>query len=145
MYKHLLIPTDGSKLSDKAIKEGVQLAKSIGAQVTGFTATQSFHTFTADPLMATDTEGDYKKDSRKLSEKALGAVKRACEDAGVKCDTNHAVDDQPFHAIIRAAKSHGCDLIFMASHGRRGVAGLLLGGETTKVLTHSKIPVLVCR
>jgi nucleotide-binding universal stress UspA family protein len=145
MYKRILIPTDGSKLSDKAIKEGVKLAKTLGARVTGFIATPRFRVVTVDPLMMTDTPQQYQRHSKKLAAKALDVVKRAAQSAGVRCDTTHVTADHPYDAIIRAARRNRCDLILMASHGRKGVSGFLLGSETMKVLTHSKIPVLVCR
>jgi nucleotide-binding universal stress UspA family protein len=145
MYKHILIPTDGSKFSQKAIKQGVALAQALGARVTGFIATPSFRYLTLDPLMAADSPDRYKRDSKKLAKKALDAVSKFASAADVACAREHVVDNRPFQAIIRAAKRNRCDLIFMASHGRMGVAGVLLGSETAKVLTHSKIPVLVCR
>ncbi len=145
MYKRILIPTDGSALSRKAVKEGVKLAKSVGAEVEAFTATPRFRVFTLDSTMATDAAAEYRRDSKKAAKKALDAVRKAAASAGVPCRTEHVVSDYPYEAIIQAAKRDRCDLIFMASHGRKGVAGVLLGSETAKVLTHSKTPVLVCR
>ncbi len=145
MYKHILIPTDGSELSQKAIREGVNFAKEIGAEVTGFIATPKFHTVSLNPTMVTDTDEQYRKDSDEKAARALDAVKESSESAGVRCTIDSAVDDEPSEAIIDAAQRNHCDLIVMASHGRTGVSALLLGSETAKVLTHSKIPVLVCR
>jgi len=145
VYKRILIPTDGSPLSQKAVDEGVKLAQSVGAEVRAVMATPRFRVFSLDPLIVTDSPNEYKRDTMKLAKKALDAVKKAASAAGVRCDTKHVVSDQPFEAIIKTAKRERCDLIFMASHGRRGVSGVLLGSETAKVLTHSKIPVLVCR
>jgi nucleotide-binding universal stress UspA family protein len=145
MYKHVLIPTDGSELSEKAVKHGITLAKSLNAKVTSVTVSQTFHTFALDPLMVTDTPAQYKKDCEARAQKYLGIVETAAKTVGVACEGVHVVNDHPWEAIIDAAKKKGCDLIFMASHGRKGVSALVLGSETTKVLTHSKIPTLVYR
>jgi len=145
MYKHILIPTDGSPLSDMAVRQGIALAKSIAAKVTSITVTPTFHTFAVEPMMISDTPAQYEKDSAAWAAKCLGAVAAVAGAAGVACKTVHAIHDHPYESIIETAKREGCDLIFMASHGRKGVAALVLGSETTKVLTHSKIPVLVCR
>jgi nucleotide-binding universal stress UspA family protein len=145
MYKHILIPTDGSPLSETAIKQGVALAKSIGARVTGLTVSPTFRTFSMDPMVVTETPDRYEQDCEARAEKDLAVVKNAATSAGVPCETVHVFHDHPYQAIIDTARSKGCDLVFMASHGRRGMSALVLGSETVKVLTHSKIPVLVCR
>lgn len=137
MYKHILIPTDGSALSAKAIEQG-------GAKVTGVTVSIPFHAFALDPMMVADTWEHYKKDCEDRAQQSLGAVRLAAEAAGVPCDVVHVTAD-PYEGIIDTAIGRGCDLIYMASHGRKGISALLLGSETQKVLTHSKIPVLVCR
>jgi len=95
--------------------------------------------------MVTDTPGQYKKDCEALAAKYLAVIEKAAKTAGVQYEGTHVFDDQPHEAIIGTAASKGCDLIVMASHGRRGMKALVLGSETTKVLTHSKIPVLVLR
>lgn len=149
MYKHILIPTDGSDLSKKAIKQGVAFAKSLRAKVTAVTVSPTyhafFHAFAAEPLMVTDTEQEYRKDSAAQAKKILDVAKNAAKIAGIRFEGVHAVNDQPYKAIISTASRKGCDLIFMASHGWKGLSALILGSETNKVLTHSKIPVLVCR
>jgi nucleotide-binding universal stress UspA family protein len=145
MYKHILIPTDGSVLSAKAIEQGIGLAKSIGAQVTGITVSSLFHTFALDPVMLSDTAEGYKKDCEDRAEKFLGAITGAAKEVGVQARTAHVIADHPYEAIIDTARSNGCDLIVMASHGRRGASALVLGSETHKLLTHCNIPVLVCR
>jgi nucleotide-binding universal stress UspA family protein len=145
MYKHILIPTDGSELSEKAIREGVALARSVKARVTGITVFRPFHTFAMMPMMVTDTPEQYRADCAALGEKYLAVITDAAKLAGVPCDVAQTEHEHPYQAIIDSATKLGCDLIFMASHGRRGVSALLLGSETTKVLTHSRIPVLVCR
>ncbi|HZZ24560.1 MAG TPA: universal stress protein [Roseiarcus sp.] len=145
MFKHILIPTDGSDLSRKAILYGVRLAKESGAKVTGLTVAEPYRAPAMDAVLIPVDEEDYEEQSRILSEKAMEQVKMAAEAAGVPCATIREVHDQPYHAIIDAAHALGCDLIVMASHGRRGISALLLGSETAKVLTHSTIPVLVYR
>jgi nucleotide-binding universal stress UspA family protein len=145
MFKHILIPTDGSDLSRKAILYGVQLARESGAKVTGLTVTEPYQAAGMDTVFAPVDLGDYEEQSRVLSEKAVEQVKMAAQAAGVPCETIREVHDQPYRAIIDAAQAVGCDLIVMASHGRRGISALLLGSETAKVLTHSTIPVLVYR
>ena len=145
MFKHILIPTDGSDLSRKAILYGVQLAKESGAKVTGLTVTEPYQAAGMDTVFVPVDLGDYEEQSRILSEKAIDQVKMAAQAAGVSCETIREVNDRPYRAIIDVAQALGCDLIVMASHGRRGISALLLGSETAKVLTHSTIPVLVYR
>ena len=145
MYKHVLIPTDGSPLSEAAIHQGVALAKVLSARVTGVTATPSFRAIAVEPMMITDTPAQWEHDCRERAEQCLAVVRAIAKIAGVPCETTRVVDDNPYRAIIATAQSQGCDLIVMASHGRRGLSAFVLGSETTKVLTHSKIPVLVCR
>lgn len=145
MFKHILIPTDGSDLSRKAVLYGVELAKSCGAKVTALTVTEPYRVVAVDAVLVPVDEEDYEEQSRRRSERALDQVKIAADAAGVKCETVREVHDQPYRAIIDVAHASGSDLIVMASHGRRGISALLLGSETTKVLTHSTIPVLVYR
>jgi nucleotide-binding universal stress UspA family protein len=143
MFKHILLPTDGSELSEAAIRKGVQFAKSIGARVTGFYAAPEFHVFTYQTEMLEDTKEQFAKDSRARADRYLAAIAKAAQEAGVACETVRVTSDQPYEAILEAAQDKGCDLILMASHGRRGLRGVLLGSETQKVLTHAKLPVLV--
>ena len=145
MYKHILLPTDGSALSQNAVQYGVSLAKSVGAQVTGITVTEPFHVLAADAEMLTDTPESYKHRMKKLATKYLAQVKDAAAHAGVNCEGIEVENEHPYRAIIDTAKQKGCDLIVMASHGRRGLSAIVLGSETVKVLTHSSIPVLVYR
>jgi nucleotide-binding universal stress UspA family protein len=145
MFKHILIPTDGSELSEKLIPKIVALAKSMSTRLTGLTVSEPFHVFAAEPVMVTDTEDVYRAHCEKRATQYLNAIKKAAEAAGVAFTGLHMFSDQPYTAIISTASAHGCDLICMASHGRRGVSALVLGSETVKVLTHSKIPVLVWR
>jgi nucleotide-binding universal stress UspA family protein len=145
MYKHILVPTDGSLLSEAAAQQATAFAKSINAKVTAITASPTFHAVSLHVEMVTDTPQEYEKDARARGENYLAAIKKAASAAGIPCDTIHVFNDHPYQAIIQASKEKGCDLIFMASHGRKGVVALVLGSETYKVLTHSKIPVLVHR
>jgi nucleotide-binding universal stress UspA family protein len=145
MFKHILLPTDGSERSEAAIQKGIQFAKSINAKVTGFHVILPFHAFTFQTEMLEDTKEQFERDSKAHAERFLDVIKKAAEEAGVRCDTDFVVASHPYDAIIKAAEEKGCDLILMASHGRKGVQGLLIGSETQKVLTHTKIPVLVVR
>jgi nucleotide-binding universal stress UspA family protein len=145
MFKHLLVPTDGSELSEAAIQAAVQFAQSINAKVTGFHAMPKFHLIAYGPEMVTDTREEFAKDVRAHADRFLAVIVRAAKAADVPCETVLKSTDYPYEAIIATAKEQGCDLIMMASHGRRGVQGFILGSETQKVLTHSKIPVLVFR
>ena len=145
MYKNILIPTDGSALSEMAIRQGVAFAKAVRAQVTALTISPSFHVFDVDPVMVTSTPAQYAKESAARAEKYLAVARVEAGIAGVPCETLHVTQDHVYQAIIDTAGAKGCDLIFMASHGRKGMSALVLGSETYKVLTHGKIPVLVCR
>jgi nucleotide-binding universal stress UspA family protein len=145
MFTHILLPTDGSPLSEAAIQQGIRFAKGINAKVTGFHVTPQFHVFTYKTEMLEGTKGQFARDTRTHAQQYLGVIEKAAKEAGVSCDTAYVSHDHPYEAIIEAAKKNGCDLIMMASHGRQGVQGVLIGSETQKVLTHSKIPVLVYR
>ena len=145
MHRHILIPTDGSEVSQNAIDYGVALAKSVNAKVTILTVSMPFHTFAVEPGMITDTPEQYGKRIATLAAKYLNVAKEAALAAGVSCETMHVEHDQPYLAIIETAARKSCDLIVMASHGRRGISAIVLGSETVKVLTHSTIPVLVVR
>jgi len=148
MYRHILIPTDGSKLAAKGIRAGVRLAKALGARVTGVCVVPPY----MPPMYDEGTvyfPGPAKAAQRKAAQlrarKALAVVEIEAQAAKVPCATRIAVSDQPWRAILAAARSGNCDTIVMASHGRGGLGGLILGSETTRVLASSKIPVLVIR
>ena len=145
MYKRILLPTDGSKASQRAILTGVDFARSVGAEIIAMTATPEFHTLTADAEMLEQTQQEYAEASRARGQRVLDDVTTAARDAGVTCTCIAVASDSPHEAIISTAREHRCDLIVMASHGRRGIKGLLLGSETQKVLVHSAIPVMVLR
>ena len=147
MYKHILIPTDGSKLSEKAIAAGIEFARSVHARVTGFTAVPEYQVPSEVELMSGHgiSPTDYERDAKKLAEIALQPIAERARAAGVDYDAEFTQSDHPHEAIVRAALRHGCDLIFMASHGRRGISALIHPSETQGVLTHSMIPALVYR
>lgn len=145
MHRHILIPTDGSALSHAAVEYGVALARSVGAKVTVLTVSTPFHIFAAEPAMMTDTAEQYAKRTASLATRYLNAAKEVALASDVSCDTVHVEHEHPYLAIIDTAANKSCDLIVMASHGRRGISAVVLGSETTKVLTHSTIPVLVVR
>ena len=143
MFNHILIPTDGSELSEAAVQNGIQLARSLNAKVTGLHVVLPFHVFTTRTEMLEDTKGQYERESKIQAEQFLNFIKKTAQKAEVRCETEYATSDHPYETIIKTAENRGCDLIVMASHGRRGVQGVLIGSETQKVLTHTKTPVLV--
>ncbi len=147
MFKHILVPTDGSALSDSTVARAVSFAKESGARITFFYSQPDFPMpiYGEGALIDPTTPEQFAKSASAEAEAILSKARGAAEADGVACDSDTAVNQVPYEAIIDAADRHGCDLIFMASHGRRGIAGLLLGSETQKVLTHSKTPVLVYR
>jgi nucleotide-binding universal stress UspA family protein len=145
LFKNILIATDGSDLAAKAVEQGIPFAKEIGAKITAVTVTEPFHLLSVAPSQLEYTPIEYKKHAEAHAEKVLGTVSAAAKLAGVDCDVLHVEHEQVYQAIIDAASARRCDLIMMASHGRRGVSAVVLGSETVKVLTHSKNPVLVFR
>lgn len=145
MYKHVLIPTDGSALSERAIHHGVMLARSVGARVTVLFVSLPFRSLSLDPVMVSDSPERYEQECEAMASKVLGVARTEAGLAGVSCETLHVVQAQPYRAIVDTAQAKGCDLICMSSHGRKGISAFVLGSETYTVLTHSQIPVLVCR
>lgn len=145
MYKHILVPTDGSKLSRKAVVHGVRLARALGAEVTGMTSSPTWRDFYPRPRLRMISAADYEREVERDAARSLATVLRAAKAARVRCATVHTRNPDPWSAIIMTARARRCDLIVMASHGHGGMKALLLGSETSKVLAHSKIPVLVHR
>lgn len=145
MFKHLLVPTDGSPLSEAAIQMTVTLAAESGATVTGVHVIPEFHVLAYGTEMIADNEDRIIQTARQRAEDYLGVVKKAAARVGVVCNTVSEGRAHPYEAIISVATQQNCDLIVMASHGRSGMRAFLLGSETQKVLTHSSIPVLVVR
>ena len=148
MYRHILIPTDSSDFAHRAVPHGLYLAKALGAKVTALIVEHTFNVYNVPESKILDSLSDefadYTKHVREHAKRVLAAVAQDAKAAGVPCSTMQVVGDHAYQAIIRAAEDKGCDLIVMASHGRSGITGLVLGSVTTKVLTHTKIPVLVC-
>jgi nucleotide-binding universal stress UspA family protein len=148
MYSHILVCTDGSKLSLKAIRAAASLAKALDARLTGayVGAPYTAPIYSEGMIYAANvSRAQYQKAVDRAGRKALEAVTAAAKGAGRTAATTVVTANMPWQGILKAAQAKRCDLIVMASHGRRGLAGLLLGSETVKVLTHSKVPVLVCR
>jgi nucleotide-binding universal stress UspA family protein len=147
MFKNILIPTDGSATANKAVKAGMKLARELGASVTGYFALESVQPqiygegFILDARVFSDLE----KRAKQLGEGHIALMAKAAAAEGVPFKGVVAKTTTPYEGIIALAKKNKCDAIFMASHGRRGLVGLLLGSVTQQVLTHSKIPVLVYR
>jgi nucleotide-binding universal stress UspA family protein len=147
MFKNILIPTDGSPLSQKAVVQGVALAKSVGAKVTAFFAAPP-----ATPIVYRDhlpvgyaTPGEHEEMIRKTAAKYLGVVERAAKQAGISCESVHVTSDYPEEGILKVAQKKKCDLIVMATHGQGGLRGMFIGSVTQKVLNQAKIPVMVFR
>ncbi|MET3132038.1 hemerythrin-like metal-binding protein [Oxalobacteraceae bacterium GrIS 1.11] len=145
MFKHILVPSDGSSVSDAAVRQALRFAKETGARVTGIHVTPQFHWFTYKTEMLEDTREQFARDSDMHAKKFLATIEQAAREIGVACDTVQVESDHPHQLIIDTARARQCDLIAMASHGRKGVKGLLLGSVTQKVLLHSPVPVLVLR
>lgn len=146
MFRNILIPTDGSERSQLAVRTGVELARVHGARVTGIHVIPDYHLLIAyegafDPV----TEERIEEEAKTRADTYLEHVRKVAREAGVPCVTVCETSDHPYDAILRTADTNGCDLILMTSHGRKGLAAVLLGSETRKVLTHTKVPVLVVR
>ena len=147
MFKKILLPTDGSAVSRKAVKQGVALAKSLGAKVVGFFSAEDYRVMMYSEYIPSSgiSDEEFEEQAAKAAAKHLAFVEKTAREAGVPYEGLHLISIAPWESIIEAAKKKKCDLIFMGSHGRSGLAGLVLGSQTHKVLTHSKIPVLVTR
>jgi nucleotide-binding universal stress UspA family protein len=146
MYKRILIATDGSERSDRAIEQGVALAKSIGASVVGLNAAPSFRIYAGSVADITNTmEADYRNAAEERARIYLEKVEKAAQKAGVPCETHYLYGEPIHQSIINALGEYNCDLAVMASHGRGSVGSLLLGSVTQKVLAHGEHPVLVVR
>jgi nucleotide-binding universal stress UspA family protein len=148
MFNKILVPTDGSRLASKGVKAGVRLAADLGARVVGVYVIPPYappmYSEAAVYIPGTDPK-EYKKMSERQARKVLAAVEIEAQAAGVACETQFVTSAQPWEGILKVARGKKCDAVAMASHGRGGLGGLLLGSETNHVLAHSKIPVLVCR
>jgi nucleotide-binding universal stress UspA family protein len=145
MYKHILIATDGSELAGKAVTAGLALAKAVKAKVTAVTVSEPWTALVTGEMALGFPYQEYEKGAAENAARILAAASEAAKSSGVECATAYVADRYPAEAIVECARDKGCDLIVMASHGRRGLSKLLLGSETTRVLTHSSVPVLICR
>lgn len=145
MYKNLLIATDGSELAAKGVAHGLGLAKALGAKVTVVTVSDPWTVFANGEFGASFPIDEYERACEVNASATLAAAADRAREAGVPCTTKYVKDQFPADGIIAAAKEAGSDLIVMASHGRSGVPRLLLGSQANKVVTHSQIPVLICR
>ncbi|MFL4990441.1 MAG: universal stress protein [Microvirga sp.] len=144
MYHHILIPTDGSPLSASAVEKSAGLAKALGARVTALTVVEPFPVLRGAP-QSYDAPAEYTRYAHAQAERHLAEAEQQAKLVGVPCEVVKVEHGQPYEAIIETAGARGCDLITMASHGRRGISALILGSETMKVLMHSKLPVLIYR
>jgi len=147
MFRHLLLPTDGSKLSSRAVKIGIDFAKKTRARVTAIHVVPEFTLMVDDgiTMLSPALKKRFEDEGRARAQKMLNDVAKQARARGVRCTTLCVASDLPYQQIIAVARKKKCDLIMMASHGRRGLSSLLLGSETAKVLLHSKVPVLVVR
>lgn len=147
MYKHILVPTDGSKLSSKAAAHAIGLAKAMRGRLTGFHASPDYPmpVYADGVIFEPLARKEYEAQCKKEADRILNAVAVKARAARIPFSAAHAISSTPWQAILAAARKHKCDAIVMASHGRRGVSALVLGSETQRVLTHSKLPVLVVR
>lgn len=141
MYRHILIPTDGSELAAHGVAQGVALAKSLGARVSVIFVVEAFSELTGRLLEAVERYAELR---REQATSVLDSAANAAKEAGVSCQTIQVENAQPDRVIVATAEDKGCDLIVMSSHGRSGLSRLLIGSVTNKVLTQAKIPVLVC-
>ncbi len=143
LARHILVPTDGTAQSETATDVAVRLAKALGARVTFLHVCPLFHTYGYLMEMLEEDRATFFQRTEEQAQSYLSVAAQAAKRAGLDCDVVSERDEHPHRAIIKSANARGCDLICMASHGRRGLEGFLLGSETQKVLTHSTIPVLV--
>ena len=145
MFAHVLLPTDGSVLSENAVRKGLQLAKDVNARVTVIHVIAPLRAFGFKGGIRAETLLQRDDETRARAAQILAHAARSAHASQVSCETTYVSGEQPYSEIVRAAEEKGCDLIVMASHGRQGIEGMLLGSQTQKVLTHSKVPVLVYR
>ena len=144
MFKRILVPTDGSDITQKAVDTSIQLARSLGAEIHTLCVKEPFPYGAISEMQPTPPQEFFDAQER-IAARNIELVKNACAQAGISCQASTVEGLHAWEEIIEHAKREGCDLLVMASHGRRGVSALLLGSETQKVLTHSAIPVLVVR
>jgi len=144
MYRNILVPTDGSDITSKAVQSAIALAKTLGAKLTAISVKEPFPYSAISEMQPVPPQEFYDAQERIAAARVKGVAEAAAA-AGVTCVASTVEALHPWEAIVDHAKAQGCDLIVMASHGRRGVSALLLGSETQKVLTHCSVPVLVVK
>ena len=147
MFKNILIPTDGSAVANKAVKAGIELASQLGAKVTGYYAVEAIQprVYGEGYMIDNKTIKAFEQQARQVGQKHIDSMAKIAGTAGIKFTGVMTMAETPYDGIIETAKKQKCDAIFMASHGRRGLAGIIMGSVTHKVLTHSTLPVLVYR
>jgi nucleotide-binding universal stress UspA family protein len=145
MYKSILLPTDGTEFCERALRHGIALAKLAQAKVVGVTVTQPLHSSVPRSMIPKNLAALIHGETVKAADEKLAVIEKLAREVGVQAETLRESNDHPWQAIVQTAKDKRCDLIVMASHGRRGVSAVVLGSETQKVLTHSPVPVLVVR
>lgn len=145
MYRHILIATDGSDLSGRAVRQGLELAQALRAQATVVTVTEPWDAVVIGEAAIVFPPAEYEKTSAANAEGILARVREIAAEIGVSCKTLHVKDRRPAEGIIETAKAKDCDLVAMGSHGRRGISRLVLGSQANEVVSHSTVPVLVCR
>ena len=145
MFKHVLIATDGSDLAAKAVTQGLSLAKALAAQVSVVTVTEPWVTQVTGEAVFGFPSAEYERVMAANAAQILSKAGEAAKEAGLSCATIHVKERHPAEGILETAKARTCDLIVMASHGRRGLTRVLLGSQAHNVVTHSTIPVLICR
>src|SRR5262245_59182537 len=151
MYKHIMLPLDGAEdeaLSIKAAREAAALAQAFGSRLTLLTVVSPYHTGITAPLtsgLVHEVEAGKDEEHKRAAQKTHADIAQRAITGKAECDSLVVMGANPYEQIVENAQARGCDLIVMASHGRSGLDALLTGSETAKVLTHSKIPVLVVR
>jgi nucleotide-binding universal stress UspA family protein len=145
VFKHILFPTDGSRAAQSAAHACIAFAAQVGARVTAVHVVSPLTLFTFEPVITDKARQAWQQNTAASVRACLEPVAQLARAARVPCATVVVESDEPYEAMLECARDHGCDLVLMASHGRKGVRGTLLGGQTQKLLTHSAIPVMVYR
>ncbi|MGE8611690.1 MAG: universal stress protein [Achromobacter veterisilvae] len=145
MYKHILIPIDGSALAAAGLEQGLGLARALGASITVLTVYSPFQTISMESVQLEGVRSEYERHARDLAQSYLSEAAARAKAAGVECTTEMRESSNPYQAIIDLAMTQGCDMIAMSSRGHGAMAAMLLGSQTQKVLAHSTLPVLVYR
>jgi nucleotide-binding universal stress UspA family protein len=145
MFRHVLLPTDGSELATRAVERGIELAKALGARATLLFVVERFHVMTLNPSALREAVETYERQTSEQADKLLGEAAAKAGAAGVEVETLTRTGESPWEEINKVAAEIGADLIAMASHGRRGLTALMLGSQTARVVAQSKVPVLVFR